>query len=389
MLWRFLGSKRLKRALPAMAVLAVMAGMIQYPSECSAAAQEGLELCANVLLPSLFPFFVLSALVVELGLAQQLGRLLSPVMVPLFRVSGEGAVAVMLGAIGGYPVGARTAIALYKEGRCTKLQTQRLLAFCNNSGPAFILGVVGAGIFESGAMGVLLYFCHISASLLVGLLFRFYGKEEPTPSASPRPDPPAKPFSAAFTSSITSSFHSVLNICAFVLFFTVLARLATLFPLLDPLSTLLAPRLAPLLSRLSAGVSPGFTPLRSLLLGGLELTSGVTSLTAGTLAGRASLAAFMLGWAGLCVHFQVLSFLADTGLSPRTYLAGKFLHGLISALFVYILTHFLPLDQPAFLPLTPLFSDSLALSTSLALWLFIFFFFFAFWGRKKGENVVK
>ena len=54
----------------------------------------------------------------------------------------------------------------------------------------------------------------------------------------------------------------------------------------------------------------------------------MSSLTgAGTLTGRLSMAAFMLGWAGLSVHCQVLAFLGDSGLSLRTYLTGKLLHG--------------------------------------------------------------
>ena len=83
---------------------------------------------------------------VELGLSRCLGRLLHPIMAPLFRVNGSCAAALALGFVGGYPVGARTAIQLYQQGQCSKTEAQRLLAFCNNSGPAFILGAVGAGV---------------------------------------------------------------------------------------------------------------------------------------------------------------------------------------------------------------------------------------------------
>ena len=71
-------------------------------------------------------------------------------------------------------MGARTAIALYEKGQCSKTEAERLLAFCNNSGPAFIFGVVGAGVFASGKIGLLLYLIHLLASLCVGVLFRFY-----------------------------------------------------------------------------------------------------------------------------------------------------------------------------------------------------------------------
>ena len=69
-------------------------------------------------------------------------------------------------------------------------------------------------------------------------------------------------------------------------------------------------------------------------MGALELSSGVYSLTGGSLTGRLSMAAFMLGWAGVSVHLQVLAFLGDSGLSMRTYLTGKLLHGGLSALLM-------------------------------------------------------
>ena len=58
------------------------------------------------------------------------------------------------------------------------------------------------------------------------------------------------------------------------------------------------------------------------------------------------MAAFILGWAGLSVHCQVLSFLGTTGLRVRTYLFGKLLHGLFSAALVWGLTRLLPLREP-------------------------------------------
>ena len=141
-----------------------------------------------MIVPSLFPFFILSTLVVDLGLAAQLGRAMEKIMRPLFRVDGSCAAAVALGFIGGYPVGARTALQLYQQGQCSKTEAERLLAFCNNSGPAFILGVVGAGIFGDGRVGFLLYLTHALASLMVGLLFRFHGKETGgRPHRSPHP----------------------------------------------------------------------------------------------------------------------------------------------------------------------------------------------------------
>lgn len=312
-----------------------------YPQDAMEAAQSGLTLCYHVIIPSLFPFFVLSSLVVELGLAACLGRMLEGIMRPLFRVNGACAPALALGFIGGYPVGARTAISLYEKGMCTRTEAERLLAFCNNSGPAFILGVVGAGVFSSGRAGLLLYLTHAAASLCVGMLFRFYraGEDCGRGPGLPQPQFQAKRFTEAFTETIRSSFLSVLNICAFVVFFNVVIRLLTRTGVLTGLAGLLGTMLAPLgLDRMWA---------ERLLTGMLELSSGVWTLSGeGALRGRLSLAAFMLGWAGLSVHCQVLSFAGGSGLSVRTYLAGKLLHGGFSAAFTAALVRLIPLERP-------------------------------------------
>ncbi len=337
---RIVGQQKYRELLLGAALLLVTLGLILWPREVIEAMREGLKLCGNVILPSLFPFFVLSSLVVELGMSRYLGRLLEPVMVPLFRVNGSCATALALGFVGGYPVGAKTAIQLYQNGQCSRAEAERLLAFCNNCGPAFILGAVGAGIFGSGAVGLLLYLTHLAASLLVGLLFRFYRPQEgPRRGRERGAQFQTASFSAAFVRSVTGAAQSILNICAFILCFAVLIRLTVQSGLMSALAGLLARLLGPL------GLSQ--TWAQRLLTGLLELSSGVSSLTEGALSGRVSMAAFMLGWAGLSVHCQVLAFLGDSGLSMRTYVAGKLLHGGLSALLTALLFRLLPLDASA------------------------------------------
>lgn len=318
-------------------LLTATLSLVVWPQESMNAAKTGLQLCYNVIIPSLFPFFVLSSLVVDLGLAGYIGRALEKIMRPLFNVPGSCASALALGFIGGYPVGARTAISLYEKGMCSKAEAERLLAFCNNSGPAFILGVVGAGIFSDSRVGVLLYLAHAAASICVGVLFRFYKKREGAGNQGGRLSFETQRISVAFTGSIKNSFLSTLNICAFVVFFTVVIRMLTVSGALPALAGGISFLLSPL----------GFTEQwgERLLTGVLEISSGVWSLTgAGSLSGRLSMAAFMLGWAGLSVHCQVLSFMGGSGLSVRTYLVGKLLHGGLSTLFVSLLTRVFLLD---------------------------------------------
>ena len=335
---RILSRPILRDLLFGSAILLMLLGLITKPELAVSAAREGVELCTQVILPSLFPFFVLSSLVVELGLTEGPGRLLGHVMGPMFHLPGDCAGAFLLGIVGGYPVGARTAIALYQSGRCSRDETERMLSFCNNSGPAFILGVVGAGIFRNSRAGLWLYAAHVAASLMVGLCFRRWGRWEGTKSPPVSPQRSSPDLLTAFPGAVRTAFQGTLNICGFVIFFTVLIRLLFAVGVITGASRLLC-------------LFPGFLSrqeAQSLLTGMIELTSGVWSLRdmAGAMGERLCLAAFMLGWAGMSVHCQVLSFIGQSGLSTRTYFLGKLLHGLLSSGIIWGLSRVLGWAEP-------------------------------------------
>ena len=384
---KLIRSNLIRSKLVTIALFCAAIALIAAPGKAMEGAKSGLSLCFNVIVPSLFPFFVLSSLVVDLGLAARLGRLMEPIMRPLFRVSGSCASAVALGFIGGYPVGARTALQLYQQGLCSKTEAERLLAFCNNSGPAFILGVVGAGIFGDSRVGFLLYLTHALASLLVGLLFRFCGRSGRVAEIRHAKPIEAVALPAAFTRSVTNALQNTLNICAFVVFFSVVLQLLTSYGVLSALANLLS----------LFGFEPEWA--RRLVAGLLELSSGVSSLSGGgRFAGLASMAAFMLGWAGLSVHCQVLSFLVDSGLSAKVYIAGKLCHGLLAAGLTWLLARFLPMEQPVAYYLAEQtetlanldFSSALTASIGSVLLVGLLIFLFCSLHRqKRGRNVAQ
>ncbi|MDR2671026.1 MAG: sporulation protein, partial [Oscillospiraceae bacterium] len=264
--------RHLREMITGVCLLCALVGFLSFPTQAADGAREGLALCLDVIVPSLFPFFVLSALLIELGLADCLGRALERVMRPVFNLPGVCGAAVALGFLGGYPVGARTAMALYGKGLCSRSETERLLSFCNNSGPAFIFGAVGAGLFTSGRAGLLLYLAHALASLTVGVLFRFYrrGGEAPAARAPRRSDAPCTRFPLAFVRSVSSSFRAVLGLCAFVVFFAVAVRMLFLFGVIPAAARGLGCLLAPFGLRADTA--------EQLITGLLEITSGLWRL---------------------------------------------------------------------------------------------------------------
>ena len=351
-----------------------------YPAESAAAAREGITLCLNLLIPSLFPFFVCSSLFIALGLADLPGKLLNRWMRPLFGVGGSCVSALLLGAVGGYPVGLRCLDQLYHTGQCSREDTYRLSAYCNNCGPAFILGVAGAGIFCSSGAGLLLLLTHLGASVLVGLLFRFYHPPRQKSEAGSAPSPvtaTAGSFTAVFPSCVRGSFSSTLNVCAYVILFSVVIRLTDCTGLLALLSRLLLLPLPP-------GTNPGLC--RSFVAGILELSTGIGALQ-GLISSPVAfpLAAFLLGWGGLSVHCQSLPFLQHADIPPHIYLTGKFLQGVFAALLAFLAAPLLPAlpEAASAAAFSVLYPGTLLLQREgLALWIVSGIFFLIF--RKKG-----
>lgn len=313
----------------ALAIGASLVGLVVYTDTCKETAGKAAAMCIELILPSLFPFLVLSNLIIGMGYARALGKVCAPLMRRLFNLSGACAGPFLMGIIGGYPIGAKSAVALYESGQCTRGECERMLSFCNNSGPAFILGVVGSGIFSSSKAGILLYAAHVLASVTVGILFRSYKKDENAALTERRPVLYEQAcFASVFTSSVTHALASIGNISAFVIFFAVAADLLFSSGILSSFVRAVAWLLSPL------GIPQ--SSIERIAVGFLEMTSGLGGLSGavGNVGAQLSMAAFMLGWAGVSVHCQVLSFLDAGGLSLKPYILGKLLHGVISALYV-------------------------------------------------------
>ena len=289
-------------------------------------ASDALNICFEMIVPSLFPFFICSGILIYSGFCEILAKAFQFCMYPLFRISPAGSSAFILGIVSGYPLGAITAGELYANSYLSKTEAERLLAFCNNSGPLFILGSVGIAIYTNIRYGIALYIAHIIAALTVGILFRFYGRNRH--SAPPtRMTSPDRSVGEIFDIALQNGIRNILTVCGAVLFFSVLSRLV-----LDIL---------PLSGYASAIVS-----------GLLEFVTGTVKISGLTIpvAQKLVLTSIIVGFAGISVHAQVMAVIAKYHLSLAPYIVGKALHGLIAGLYMFIYLHFNPITTVVFEP---------------------------------------
>ena len=309
------------------------------------AIKSGLSLWANSVVPSLFPFFVATELLMHTGIVYQLGNLLNRYMKPLFNIRGEGAFAFIMGIISGYPVGAKIAANFRKNGILSKEECERLLSFTNNSGPLFIIGTVGILMFRNTTIGIMLFITHLLASISVGIIFRFWKSKgsstlEINSNSSYKTTTKIVTFSnlgEVLAESITSSISTIFLIGGFVVIFSSVISILKASGALNILSSLFSPLFYAL------NIDTSF--IAPLFSGFLEITNGIntiSSIACKKLSINIIFTAFLLGFGGISVLLQVLSITSKTDLSIKPYLYGKLLHGILAAFYTYIFINIFP-----------------------------------------------
>ena len=268
-------------------------------------AKEGVVLCLNSLIPSLFPFLVLSIIINSLFIGKQV-----PFLRPIGKLCGipKGAESILLlSLLGGYPVGAQSIADAYQRGYLPKTTAQRLLGFCNNAGPSFIFGIIALQ-FTTPYIAWFIWFIHIFSAIIVGMLLP---KSDNVVCKLTSSNP------TTFPKALDTGMKILAKICGWVILFrvfiSVLRRwLFWLFPLW----------------------------LQILLTGFIELANGCVALHLIPTEGlRFILAACALALGGICVGMQTLSVTGSLGFG--LYFPGKVLQCIISFFIAERLQYFI------------------------------------------------
>jgi len=201
-------------------------------------------------------------------------------------------------------------------------------------------------MFNKPEMGVFLYMCHIAACVTVGILFRLYKREKTSSHVLVRYNKQLMTrfkqellssrksktnFGTFFGNAVKDSVSLLLAIGGFIILFSVIINLL--------LETGIIIRISAVVSALLSPLGLTYDIVVPLVSGLFEITTGVsmTSTAAGlSILQQLAAASFILGWAGLSVHSQVLSIISETDISITPYLAGKFLQGIFAAVYTVI-----------------------------------------------------
>lgn len=202
-----------------LSLTAVAAGMAVYPAEVSEAVKEAVLRCLNVLIPSLFAFMAVSAMLVESGSAAMLARPFRPVSRYIFKMPEQLFTVLLISTVAGYPVGIKTLSDMLDRGEIDAPTAEKAACFCYCGGPAFYSGAVGLAIFGSKQVGTLIFLSVLLSNLMLALLLcRFSklraleGKREPASGN-------------LLVNGVLSAGRSMGAICMTVVFFSALMAL--------------------------------------------------------------------------------------------------------------------------------------------------------------------
>lgn len=342
---RFLFLSLRRNILPALFCLFTVC-LVIFSNSNFVATKEGLRLWANNVVPSLLPFFIATELLSYTTIVNKLGKVLNPIMRPLFHIPGIGSYPFIMGIISGYPTGAKIVVNLRENGLCTKEEAERMIAFTNNSGPLFILGTVGISLFGNSTIGVLLLITHILACLSVGILFRFWklGKNSFSSSFSKKKNNEKEYVNFSnlgdiLGKSILSAIKTVIIIGGFIVLFSVILSILNNSKLISFASSCFAP-----IFRIFGIEDIRFSS--SFVCGILELTNGVmkvASIPCKQISINLIFTAFLLGFGGLSVLLQVYSIIAKSDISLKAYFIGKLLQGILAAFYTFLFITYLPI----------------------------------------------
>lgn len=350
-----------KLRLPVILLMLAVTGLIMlaFPASSWDAAVRGLSIWWDVLFPSLFPFLVVSEVLLGFGIVHFLGKLMDPFMKPLFNIPGSGGFVAAMGFAAGYPVSAKLTAKIREQGLISREEGERLVSFTTSSDPIFLIGAVSVGFFHNSKLAGLLALAHYGGSIIIGLLMRFYGRKPPAKrrqnlkenlplkvSPEPAPDGKSRLKSAILAmhearledgrdlgelllDAITSSLKLMTVIGGLVVLFSVFLETLTVSHFMDLLYGGLR-QILPAIGLPQALSEPFMSGLFEVTLGSKHAAAASVPLMY-----KAAAAAFVLSWAGLSVHAQVASILNTTDLRYFPFFIARSVHSILSTVLVF------------------------------------------------------
>lgn len=299
------------------------------------ATSTGLDIFLSSVFPSLFPFLVATEILYNSNFIHILEKNTKKIIPKLFNVPPKAALAIILGFISGYPIGAKITANLKKDKYITQAEAERLLAFTNNSSPIFIISTIGISIYKDKHIGIILLLISILSSILVGIIFRFWKYNDKEfidySCISLNENNKLKIVPSiidVFINSVKNSIITILQIGGFIIIFSVILSILKSTGILNVISYILS----------LTGIPETFA--QGLIYGFFEISNGlnlIKTIYSQNIILSLLTTSAILGFGGISILFQIYSIINKEHISIKPYIYGKLLNLCISVILTCII----------------------------------------------------
>ena len=306
-----------KFAVPALLLTMIAGAIIIYPERYISCCLNGFIMWAECVLPSLFPFMVITLIMIKSGFAERISLPLKRVT-GLFNLPPASAVCLIISLCSGYPAGSRCLLEFYESGCLSARDMKKLSILCSTSGPLFIIGSVGVRMFGDKSAGLKMLLAHFLSVIVIALLLSLISKR-----GEKRELKRAPVKGNLLYDSFYGAIISVAVAGGFIAFFAVTARIFSDFNFLIVFEKFFA-------------LFTDAESAKSVSLGLIEATIGCRELSAA--AGKLALpfAGFLITFGGVSILLQQLAYLKKAGVNSLYFISIKLIQA-IACFFILLL----------------------------------------------------
>lgn len=298
---------RLLSVLLAGETVLLCVAILSNSAQIAEGVREGIDISLRTLIPSMFVFLAAANFISDSPLGRAVSLPFRGIARKLFRLDPAAFTIFLLSLIGGYPVGAKLIASKIRKNQLSVKDGQRMLSFCTNCSPAFLLSGVSLGLWGTAGPGLVIYLSQVLAAVVLAVCSSFKAPAVEIRESGSRE---REELSSLFVGSVTSAAKSMGIICVFVVFF------CGFFPFLDRLPL---PEWASLLGK-----------------GLLEVTSGCQMIRGRTFLESVYLVCLFTAFGGVCVHLQLTALLYQTGIRMGPFLLSRVLYTVLSLVFTML-----------------------------------------------------
>ena len=292
--------------------------ILTYSSAVISAVIIAIDIWKKNIFTTLFPFFVITDLLINYGLVDILGKLTKKITKKLFHLPGDASFVIIGSMFSGFPSSSKLIKELLNKKKITISEAEYLLSFTHFSNPLFIMGVVGGIVLKSKALALVILISHIIGNFIISFIIRGkhsfrYSEEDETKISHNEKN---SNFITILTSAILKAINTLILLLGIITTFLIITSI------IEKIFNI---------NRFSLTIISGL----------LEITQGINKLSLLNISQlmKATIITFFISFGGISIHCQVMSILSDYDISYKNYLFSRICHALISSTITYLIIY--------------------------------------------------